>query len=99
MAVGTQAVGQDVGVALISLVASQPIARAQRFDGSTGDPHDLKLGFQQCLDDGPIGTLDGDPSHMLALELTHEARETSRALTPSAMRDGVTGGVDATRGG
>lgn len=60
VAVGTRAVGQDVGVGAVRLVARGPIALAEGFDRPARHDYELEAGVHESIDNGAVGAFDGD---------------------------------------
>jgi hypothetical protein len=65
--VGAQAVGEDVGVPAVRLVAGQPIALAQGLDRAARDHHDVETSAEEGLDDRPVRALDRHPGDVCSI--------------------------------
>ena len=104
--VGAQGVGQHVGVEPVVLVAGRAVAAAQVLDLVRGDHHHGQAGGQQGVDDGAVGSFDGDLADAVPAQegdqvaqagggvLDHRGRDLAAAAVDDARGVVVTGPVD-----
>jgi len=97
MPVGTQDVGEHIGIAGIGLAAGGAVARAAGFDDVRMDRDHRMTGFDQRVDEQAGGPLDGNGQFGRRRELAQgrqQRGEAGRVVADLLARDDLAGAVD-----
>jgi hypothetical protein len=101
VAIGTQDVGEDVGITRITLAPRGTVARAGRLEGIRVNGNDDEAGVDEGVDQQARRTLDGDGdfgARSQTIELPHQLVESVGGVVGGELVPDLTCGIDHTHG-